>query len=64
MVVKVGLNVHCVVLSARHVVGVSTYSTCRDNCQEVLKQMLGARYAEFKRFSIVEKMSYVLDSKN
>ena len=42
----------------------STYNNCRDNSQEVLKQLLGARYAEFKRPSTVEKTSYVLGSKN
>ena len=31
----------------------STYSTCRDNFQEALKQLLGARYAEFERLSTV-----------
>ena len=35
--------------------GCSIYSTCRDNFQEVLKQLIGARYAEYKRFSTVEK---------
>ena len=34
----------------------STYSTCRDNFQEALKQLLGARYAELET---VEKISYV-----
>ena len=38
----------------------SSYSTCRDNFQEVLKQLLGARYAEFETLSAVEKTSYVL----
>ena len=33
----------------------SSYSTCRDNFQEALKQLLGARYAEFERLSTVEK---------
>ena len=28
------------------------------------RQLLGARYAEFERFSTVEKTSYVLGSKN
>ena len=42
----------------------STYSTCRDNFQEALKQLLGTRYAEFKRLSTVEKTSYVLGGKN
>ena len=27
----------------------SSYSTCKDNFQEALKQLLGARYAEFER---------------
>ena len=30
----------------------SSYSTCRDNFQEALKQLLGARYAEFETLSI------------
>ena len=38
----------------------SSYSTCRDNFQEGLKQLLGARYAEFETLSAVEKTSYVL----
>ena len=42
----------------------SSYSTCRDNFQEALKQLLGARYAEFETLSAVEKTSYVLDSEN
>ena len=44
----------------------SSYSTCRDNFQEALKQLLGARYAEFETLSAVEKTSYmyVLGSKN
>ena len=33
----------------------SSYSTCRDNFQEALKQLLGARYAEFETLSAVEK---------
>ena len=34
----------------------STYSTCRDIFQKALKQLLGARYAEFERLiSTVEK---------
>ena len=33
----------------------SSYSTCRDNFQEALKQLLGARYVEFQRLSAVEK---------
>ena len=40
----------------------SSYSTCRDNFQEALKQLLGARYAEFETLSAVEKTSYVLGS--
>ena len=32
-----------------------TYSTRRDNFQELLKQLLGARYAEFKSLGTVEK---------
>ena len=36
----------------------SSYSPCRDNFQEALKQLLGARYAEFKKLSAVEKTSY------
>ena len=31
------------------------YSTCRDNFQEALKQLLGARYADFETLSAVEK---------
>ena len=42
----------------------STYSTCRDNFQEALKQFLGARYAEFEALSAVEKASYVLGSES
>ena len=43
----------------------SSYSTCRDNFQEALKQLLGARYAEFETLSAVEKTSYyVLGSEN
>ena len=38
----------------------SSYSTC--NFQEALKQLLGARYAEFETLSAVEKTSYVLGS--
>ena len=41
-----------------------SYSTCRDNFQEALKQLLGARYAEFETLSAVEKTSYVLGSNN
>ena len=33
----------------------SSYSACRDNFQEALKQLLGARYAEFETLSAVEK---------
>ena len=33
-----------------------------DNFQEALKQLLGARYAEFETLSAVEKTSYVLGS--
>ena len=44
MIEMVELNVRCVV----HVLSeCSSYSTCRDNFQEALKQLLGARYAEF-----------------
>ena len=39
----------------------SSHSACRDNFQEALKQLLGARYAEFEA---VEKTSYVLGSEN
>ena len=39
-------------------------STCRDNFQETLKQLLGARYVEFETLSAVEKTSYVLGSEN
>ena len=42
----------------------SSYSTCRDNFQEALKQLLGARYVEFETLSAVEKTSYVLGSEN
>ena len=42
----------------------SSYSACRDNFQEALKQLLGARYAEFETLSAVEKTSYVLGSEN
>ena len=42
----------------------SSYSACRDNFQEVLKQLLGPRYAEFETLSAVEKKSYVLGSEN
>ena len=42
----------------------SSYRTCRDNFQEALKQLLGARYAEFETLSAVEKTSYVLGSEN
>ena len=41
-----------------------SYSTCRDNFQEALKQLLGARYAEFETLSAVEKASYVLSNEN
>ena len=34
----------------------SSYSMRRDNFQEALKQLLGARYAEFERLSTVEKI--------
>ena len=41
----------------------SSYSTCRDNFQEeLLLQLLGARYAEFETLSAVE--SYVLGSES
>ena len=40
----------------------SSYSTCRYNFQEALKQLLSARYAEFETLSAVEKTSYVLGS--
>ena len=71
----VELNVHCVVLSVRVLAHVlwecSSYSTCRDNFQEALKQLLGARYPEFERryradtmcslqyYNTVEKTSYL-----
>ena len=42
----------------------SSYSTCRYNIQEALKQLLGARYAEFETLSAVEKTSCVLGSEN
>ena len=42
----------------------SSYSTCRDNFQEALKRLLGARYVEFETLSAVEKTSYVLGSEN
>ena len=43
----------------------SSYSTCRADFQEALKQLLGARYAEFETLSAVEKTSfYVLGSEN
>ena len=42
----------------------SSYSTCRDNFQEALKQLLGARCAEFETLSAVEKTAYVLGSEN
>ena len=42
----------------------SSYNACRDNFQEALKQLLGARYAEFETLSAVEKTSYVLGSEN
>ena len=42
----------------------SSYSACRDNFQEALKQLLGARYVEFETLSAVEKTSYVLGSEN
>ena len=42
----------------------SSYSTCRDNFQEALKQLLGARYAEFETLSAVENTSYVLGSES
>ena len=42
----------------------SSYSTCRDNFQEALKHLLGARYVEFETLSAVEKTSYVLGSEN
>ena len=32
----------------------SSYSICRDNFQEVLKQLLGARYVEFETLSTVD----------
>ena len=44
--------------------GCSNYSACRDNFQEVVKQLLGARYTEFETLSAVQKTSYVLGSKN
>ena len=42
----------------------SSYTACRDNFQEALKQLLGARYAEFEMLSTVEKTLYVLSSEN
>ena len=42
----------------------SSYSACRDNFQEALKQLLGVRYAEFETLTAVEKSSYVLGSEN
>ena len=46
----VELNVPCVVLSVMHVLWeCSSYSTCRE---EALKQLLGARYAEFETVDI------------
>ena len=33
----------------------SSYSACRDNFQEALKQLLGARYAAFETLSAAEK---------
>ena len=47
MIEMVELNVLCVVLSGRvHVLWeCSSYSICRDNFQEALKILLGARYA-------------------
>ena len=41
-----------------------TYSTCRDNFREALKQLLAARYAEIVRLSIAEKTLYVLGSRD
>ena len=40
------------------------FYACRDNFQEALKQLLGARYAEFETLGAVEKTSYVLGSEN
>ena len=37
----------------------SSYSTCRHSFQEALKQLLGARYAEFEMLSTVKKMCSV-----
>ena len=61
-------RVECTLRSAEcesvvHVLWAS-YSTCRDNFQEALKQLLGARYAELKALSTVEKTLYVLGSEN
>ena len=39
----------------------SSYSACRDNFQEALKLLLGARYVEFETLSAV---LYVLGSEN
>ena len=41
----------------------SSYSTCRDNFQEALKQLLVAKYVEFETLSAVEE-TYVLGSEN
>ena len=40
----------------------SSYSTC--SFQEALKQLLGARYAEFEILTAVGKTLYVLGSEN
>ena len=61
MIEIVELNVHCVVL---RVSVFRTYSIYRENFQEVLKQLLDMRYAEFERLNTVEKTSYVLSSEN
>ena len=42
----------------------SSYSTCKDNFQEALKQLLGARYADFETHSTVEKTLHLLGSEN
>ena len=63
MIEMVELNVRCCGAECESVVHVlwecSSYSTCRDNFQEALKQLLGARYADFETLSAVEKTSYM-----
>ena len=55
MIEMVELNVRCVVLSVRVLWECSSSSICRDSCRKALKQLLGARYAEFETLSAVEK---------